>query len=100
MYDNKSFSLKQKSALAIEVDKEFSQHCDTSEKQFTLLNESDKDYIEEVFKRMCFLRILISANTQFWKGVYRLNNPETGEVQRKKSLQIEGFHPRKVCFKF
>ena len=37
--------------------KEFPQNCDTSDMQFTQLEEPfDEDYIEEVFNRICFLR--------------------------------------------
>ena len=43
----------------------FLQHCDSSDTHFTQLNETfDEDYIEEVFKRMCFLREIFSDGKQ------------------------------------
>ena len=43
--------------VTIDVNIEFPQHCDTSDMQFTQLEEPfDEDYIEEVFNRICFLR--------------------------------------------
>ena len=43
--------------VTIDVNIEFPQHCDTSDMQFTQLDEPfDEDYIEEVFNRICFLR--------------------------------------------
>ena len=67
--------------LTSDMNTEFTQHCDTSDTQITQLNESfDEDYIEEIFKRMYFLRGLcifsdqcsteyfINADTQFGEG--------------------------------
>ena len=43
--------------VTIDVNIEFPQYCDTSDMQFTQLEEPfDEDYIEEVFNRICFLR--------------------------------------------
>ena len=43
--------LNRKAGLAIEVNIEFPHHCETSDTQFTQLNEPfDEGYIEEVLK--------------------------------------------------